>query len=178
MASVSEGLRANAGLKKDLNHGSASGSGFLNLASSPVHQSAAAKLRPKFQVGKVLSDINGSSDVLLGEQNRGPRVSRSKHQLATKTYTTKAGDGNAQGNIIIYTDQYNTEDFLLDYENAKFFVIKSYSEDDVHESIKHNVWSSTPNENKKLESAYEEAKRIAAGKSGGCPIFLFFSVSF
>lgn len=87
------------------------------------------------------------------------------------------GDGNEQGNIVIYTDQYNKEDFSLDYENAKFFVIKSYSEDDVHKSIKYNVWSSTPHGNKKLESAYEDAQKIAAEKSGVCPIFLFFSVS-
>ncbi|KAL2528279.1 uncharacterized protein Fot_20880 [Forsythia ovata] len=61
--------------------------------------------------------------------------------------------------------------------NAKFFVIKSYSEDDVHKSIKYNVWSSTPNGNKKLNAAYEDAQRIAAGDSRGCPIFLFFSVN-
>jgi hypothetical protein len=40
------------------------------------------------------------------------------------------------------------------------------------------VWSSTPHGNKKLQSAYEDARRKASGKSGGCPIFLFFSVSF
>ena len=119
---------------------------------------------------------NGSSDV-LGEQNRGPRVGRSKHQLSVKAYTTMAGDGNEQGNIVIYPDQYNMEDFPLGYENAKFFVIKSYSEDDVHKSIKYNVWSSTPHGNKKLENAYEDAKKIAAEKSEVCPIFLLFSVS-
>ncbi|MED6168025.1 YT521-B-like domain containing protein [Stylosanthes scabra] len=176
LARVLEGPRANAGVKKDLNIGSVSGSGFLNMTPSPVHESAAAKLRPKLHIGKVPSDVNSNSDV-LGEQNRGPRISRSKHQLAVKAYTTKAGDGNTHGNIIIYTDQYNREDFPIDYENAKFFVIKSYSEDDVHKSIKYNVWSSTPHGNKKLDSAYEDAKRIAAGKSGGCPIFLFFSVN-
>ncbi|KAK7329617.1 hypothetical protein VNO77_23787 [Canavalia gladiata] len=221
LARVSEGPRANDGKKQDLAHASVSGSGFLNLASSPVHQdrssgalfqpvdtisnghvlshhnqlkiassnsefsdfgsnangqSAVTKLRPKLLIGKVPSGGNGSSDV-LGEQNRGPRVSRSKHQLSVKAYTTKAGDGNEQGNIIIYTDQYNKEDFPLDYENAKFFVIKSYSEDDVHKSIKYNVWSSTPHGNKKLENAYEDAKKVAAEKSGACPIFLFFSVN-
>ena len=153
-------------------------SGFSDSGFIANGQSAAAKIRPKFQVGKVPSDINGSSDVLLSEQNRGPRVSRSKHQLAVKTYTAKAGDGNPQGNIIIYTDQYDREDFPLDYENAKFFVIKSYSEDDVHKSIKYNVWSSTPHGNKKLQAAYEDAKKRAAEESGVCPIFLFFSVSF
>lgn len=149
---------------------------FSNFKSNANGQSAVAKLRPKLHPGKVPSGGNGSSDI-LGEQNRGPRVGRSKNQLSLKAYTTVTGDGNEQGNIVIYTDQYNKEDFSLDYENAKFFVIKSYSEDDVHKSIKYNVWSSTPHGNKKLESAYEDAQKIAAEKSGVCPIFLFFSVS-
>ncbi|KAI4344730.1 hypothetical protein L6164_011922 [Bauhinia variegata] len=153
-----------------------SNGGLSDFGSSANGQPAIGKLRPKNYIGKMPTNVNGSSDA-LGEQNRGPRINRSKHQLAVKAYTTKAGDGNAQGNIIIYTDQYNREDFPVEYENAKFFVIKSYSEDDVHKSIKYNVWSSTPHGNKKLESAYEDAKRIAEGKSGGCPIFLFFSVN-
>ena len=94
-----------------------------------------------------------------------------------KAYTSKAEYSDAEGNIIIYTDQYNKDDFPIDYVDAKFFVIKSYSEDDVHKSIKYNVWSSTPHGNKKLESAFEDAQKIAAGKPSGCPIFLFFSVS-
>ncbi|XP_061370462.1 YTH domain-containing protein ECT2-like [Gastrolobium bilobum] len=155
---------------------STSNSGFPDFGSNANGQSAVAKLRQKFHFGKVPSDGNGSSDV-LGEQNRGPRISRSKNQLSVKAYTTMVGDGNEQGNIIIYTDQYNKEDFPLDYENAKFFVIKSYSEDDVHKSVKYNVWSSTPHGNKKLENAYEDAKKISAEKSGVCPIFLFFSVN-
>lgn len=150
---------------------------FSDFASNANGQSAVAKLRPKSHIGYVLGDGNSSSSDVLGEQNRGPRTSRSKHQLSVKAYKTKAGGGNEQGNIIISTDQYNKEDFPLDYENAKFFVIKSYSEDDVHKSIKYNVWSSTPHGNKKLGNAYEDVKKIAAEKSGVCPIFLFFSVN-
>lgn len=153
-----------------------SNTGSSDFGSSANGQSAVGKFRPKIHINKVPSDVNGNSDV-LGEQNRGPRINRSKNQLAVKAYTTKAGDSNAQGTIIIHTDQYNKDDFPVEYENAKFFVIKSYSEDDVHKSIKYNVWSSTPHGNKKLEVAYEDAKKMALGKSGGCPIFLFFSVS-
>ncbi|KAK7412857.1 hypothetical protein VNO78_04544 [Psophocarpus tetragonolobus] len=174
LARVSEGPRGNDGRKHDLTHASVSGSSFLNIASPAVHQSVAAKIRPKLHFGKV-SGGNVSSDV-LGEQNRGPRVGRSNHQLSVKAYTTVA-DCNEQGTIVIDTDHYNKEDFPLAYENAKFFVIKSYSEDDVHKSIKYNVWSSTPHGNKKLENAYEDAKKIGAEKSGVCPIFLFFSVN-
>jgi len=113
----------------------------------------------------------------LGEQNRGPRTNKSTNQFIVKAYTTKAGNCNPDGNIVISADEYNKDDFPIDYVNGKFFVIKSYSEDDVHKSIKYNVWSSTPNGNKKLNNAYEEAQKIAAGKPRGCPIFLFFSVS-
>ncbi|XP_021752686.1 YTH domain-containing family protein 1-like isoform X1 [Chenopodium quinoa] len=122
------------------------------------------------------NDSNGNLDQ-LGEQNRGPRTNKSKNQLIVKAYTTRAGDRNAEGNIVISADQYNKDDFSVDYANAKFFVIKSYSEDDVHKSIKYNVWSSTPNGNKKLSIAYEDALNLANGKPRGCPVFLFFSVN-
>ncbi|KAJ6689866.1 hypothetical protein OIU85_006188 [Salix viminalis] len=100
-----------------------------------------------------------------------------KNQLAVKAHTTKLRNDNGQGNIIIQADQHNKDDFPTDYADAKFFVIKSYSEDDVHKSIKYNVWSSTPHGNKKLHSAYEDARKLDLGRPRGCPIFLFFSVN-
>ncbi|XP_028120484.1 YTH domain-containing protein ECT4 isoform X1 [Camellia sinensis] len=153
-----------------------SSNGLSNFGSSAHGGAAVEKIRSKFHYGRVSNDVNGSPDALT-EQNRGPRTNKSKNHLAVKAYTTRAGESDAQGNIIIYTDQYNKDDFPIDYVNAKFFVIKSYSEDDVHKGIKYNVWSSTPNGNKKLQSAYEDAQRIASGEPRGCPIFLFFSVN-
>ncbi|XP_050117412.1 YTH domain-containing protein ECT4-like isoform X1 [Malus sylvestris] len=150
--------------------------GLSNFGSSAQGRGAAGKFRPKFHVGRALNDVHGGLEA-LGEQNCGPRINRLKNQLAVKAYTTKAGDCDAQGNIIIRTDKYNKDDLPVDYADAKFFVIKSYSEDDVHKSVKYNVWSSTPHGNKKLNSAYEDAQRIAAGKHRACPIFLFFSVN-
>lgn len=135
------------------------------------------KPRPRLQFGGILN--NGNPDV-LGEQNRGPRTNRLKSpwtSITVEAYTTKAGSSNAQGNIVIHADQYNRDDFPINHANAKFFVIKSYSEDDVHKSIKYNVWSSTPNGNKRLDSAYEDAQRISGVKPGSCLVFLFFSVS-
>ncbi|KAK3137438.1 hypothetical protein QOZ80_5BG0452240 [Eleusine coracana subsp. coracana] len=75
------------------------------------------------------------------------------------------------------TDQYNRDDFKVVYPNAKFFVIKSFSEADVHKSIKYGVWSTSSVGNKKLDSAFREAQVIAASDSTSCPIFLFFSVN-
>lgn len=153
-----------------------SSTGLSNFGSSANGQASLERSRSKSYHGRVSNDVNGSPDAST-EQNRGPRSNQSKNHFAVKAYTTRAGESDAQGNIIIYTDHYNRDDFPIDYINAKFFVIKSYSEDDVHKGIKYSVWSSTPNGNKKLQSAYEDAWRIAAGEKRGCPIFLFFSVS-
>lgn len=151
-------------------------SGSFNLGSDAHERASAGKGGSKFLYGTVPNDVKVSSDS-LNEQNRGPRTNKSENQLVVKAYTTRAGNVNAQGNIVIHADEYNRDDFVLDLLNAKFFVIKSYSEDDVHKSMKYNVWSSTPNGNKKLNSAFEDAQRIAAGNPRGCPVFLFFSVS-
>ncbi|KAL1204318.1 YTH domain-containing protein ECT2 [Cardamine amara subsp. amara] len=128
--------------------------------------------RPKLYGGHA----NISPDTVR-EQNRGQRSKGLRNQLIVKAYTTKAGNADAEGNIVIDPSQYNKEDLSIKYSNAKFFVIKSYSEDDVHKSIKYNVWSSTLHGNKKLQSAYEDAQRIVTEKSNECPIFLFFSVN-
>ncbi|MCO5599057.1 hypothetical protein L7F22_053156 [Adiantum nelumboides] len=72
---------------------------------------------------------------------------------------------------------YNKDDFQVSHEAAKFFIIKSYSEDDVHKSIKYSVWSSTPNGNKRLDEAYRKAQEKAEAPSTSCPVFFFFSVN-
>ncbi|MED6143141.1 YTH domain-containing protein, variant 2 [Stylosanthes scabra] len=79
--------------------------------------------------------------------------------------------------ITICRDKYNLPDFQTEYEAAKFYVIKSFNEDDVHKSIKYDVWTSTSYGNKKLNDAFHcaEAKSMQTGTK--CPIFLFFSVN-
>ena len=51
---------------------------------------------------------------------------------------------------------YNPKDFDLTAKNARFFVIKSYSEDDIHRSIKYEIWCSTEHGNKRLDAAFRE----------------------
>ncbi|KAI3459177.1 hypothetical protein Pfo_015840 [Paulownia fortunei] len=150
--------------------------GLSDFESSGHARASVHKVSSKLLYSRVPDDAKVDHDV-LSEQNQGPRMYKSKNQLVLKAYTTRAGNPDAQGNIVIYMDKYNRVDFPLVFINAKFFVIKSYSEDDVHKSIKYSVWSSTPNGNKKLNTAYEDAQKIAAGDSRGCPIFLFFSVN-
>ncbi|KAI5384781.1 YTH domain-containing protein ECT4 isoform X1 [Lathyrus oleraceus] len=118
----------------------------------------------------------------LNELNRGPRAKGGKNQkvfaptvLAVKgqNLPTVADEEKEKTSNIPDREQYNKADFPEEYTDAKFFVIKSYSEDDIHKSIKYNVWASTQNGNKKLDAAYQEAQQ----KPGGCPIFLLFSVN-
>ena len=53
---------------------------------------------------------------------------------------------------------------------ARYFVIKSYTEDDVHKSLKYEIWSSTDPGNKRLDKAFKETANRG-------PIYLFFSVN-
>ncbi|WOL19625.1 YTH domain-containing family protein 2-like [Canna indica] len=116
----------------------------------------------------------------LTELNKGPRAGRYRNLKGFGPNITIAERGqnlpanvNDQDVVVPERDQYNRADFPETYSDAKFFVIKSYSEDDIHKSIKYNVWASTPHGNKKLDAAYQEAK----DKTNACPIFLFFSVN-
>jgi hypothetical protein len=66
--------------------------------------------------------------------------------------------------------KYNSPDVVLEPARAAFFVIKSNSEDDVHKSVKYNIWTSTPAGNKRLNAAFSRMK-------GHGPVYLFFSVN-
>ncbi|CAH8384865.1 unnamed protein product [Eruca vesicaria subsp. sativa] len=116
---------------------------------------------------------NGNFDI-LNEQNRGPRASKPKTQVSeeidSSADTKKHNKGSPKE---IEDSKNNNNDFVTDYNNAKLFIIKSYSEDNVHKSIKYNVWASTANGNKKLDAAYREAKE----EKEPCPVFLLFSVN-
>ncbi|QCD93910.1 YTH domain-containing protein ECT3-like isoform X2 [Vigna unguiculata] len=119
----------------------------------------------------------------FGELNKGPRSGNGSDDKSMKGPGPVTALTEGQ-NLLIKSDnkevllipnkkQYDGEDFSENYSDAKFFVIKSYSEDDIHKSIKYNVWSSTLNGNKKLDAAYHEARE----KPGDCPVFLLFSVN-
>lgn len=113
---------------------------------------------------------NGGVDG-LNELNKGPRSKGFKDLKESEpiTLVVKGQSLPLKGKI----DEDNKVELPKLDSDAKFFVIKSYSEDDVHKSIKYGVWSSTTNGNKKLDDAYKEAQQ----KPGACPVFLFFSVS-
>ncbi|KAF5797387.1 putative YTH domain-containing protein [Helianthus annuus] len=139
------------------------------------------KYRSRGRGNGIFNYYNENSDG-LSELNRGPRARITKNQkVPTRvTVTTKGQNDNLPDTVEKITlfaapdrEQYNREEFPETFTDAKFFVIKSYSEDDVHKSVKYNVWSSTQNGNKKLDAAYQEAQH----KPDKCPVFLFFSVN-
>merc|ERR550534_3465570 len=73
---------------------------------------------------------------------------------------------------------YNPISFDMNSKNARYFVIKSFSEDDVHRSIKYGIWCSTDHGNKRLDAAFKAQKSAAIGYSFiQGPIYLFFSVN-
>ena len=60
------------------------------------------------------------------------------------------------------------------HTRVKFFVIKSYSEDDLHRAIKYGVWCSTKVGNSKLDNAYRDLIKVHPNQEPG-RLFLFFS---
>ncbi|KAI0306427.1 YT521-B-like domain-containing protein [Multifurca ochricompacta] len=71
---------------------------------------------------------------------------------------------------LVATKGYNPQNFDTRPAFARYFVIKSYTEDDVQKSLKYEIWSSTDPGNKRLDKAFKET-------AGRGPIYLFFSVN-
>ncbi|CAO2192530.1 unnamed protein product [Urochloa humidicola] len=155
-----------------------SGNNCFGYAASDLQKWAAAE---KFQPSsKSSAHANGPGQkVHLVNENRleKPSNQRSHPAMAVKSYTSRVPVGNPDGTILIRPDQYNRDDLQVDYTYAKFFVIKSIGEADVHKSIKYGVWSSSSNGNIKLDGAFKDAERISRRNSTKCPVFLFFSVN-
>ena len=61
----------------------------------------------------------------------------------------------------------------LPRQSIRFFVVKSYSEDDVHKALKYRCWSSTVGGNRKLDAAY----RACCAQSPPGRLLIFFSVN-
>jgi len=72
--------------------------------------------------------------------------------------------------LLSFLSHINPAEFDYTQQNARYYVIKSYTEDDVYKSIKYGVWASTDNGNKRLDKAYKDHQDKG-------PIYLFFSVN-
>ncbi|XP_074570023.1 YTH domain-containing protein ECT4-like isoform X2 [Curcuma longa] len=162
-------FRGNHGFYSNLYDSSMNGRWVMPMGS---------KYMPRGQVNGFYGSSNGNLQE-LSELNKGPRGERFRNQKGfgldfSLTEREQSLPTNGQdSSAVLENDQYNAADFPVTYSDAKFFVMKSYSEDDIHKSIKYNVWASTPHGNKKLDVAYQESKE----KTNGCPVFLLFSVN-
>ncbi|TVT99891.1 hypothetical protein EJB05_54702 [Eragrostis curvula] len=127
-----------------------------------------AKYRPR---GKTYGSYGFGNENMdgLNELKRGPRSSFFKNQQGSGAAIATPAKGPelavSDGSNAVVQDQYNRPDFAETYSDA--------NEDDVHKSIKYNVWASTPGGNKRLDAAYLEAKE----KSNSSLVFLLFSVN-
>ncbi|XP_048563256.1 uncharacterized protein LOC125543818 isoform X1 [Triticum urartu] len=142
---------------------------FACVGSDPQKWASAEKFQPTSKSSGQLK-AHGSSNAEKHSGQRSPAI-------VAKSYTSRLIVGNSDGTIIIRPDQYNGNDLRVDNPYAKFFVIKSIGEADIHKSIKYGVWSSSSSGNSKLDCAYRDADRIAKRNSTKCPVFLFFSVN-
>ncbi|KAH7682155.1 YTH domain-containing protein [Dioscorea alata] len=149
----------------------------------PLHAKETGRSLVGTEKPKAKTRVNTTGDLdMLNEQNRGPRTNGIRSILSSDTDHVApplATEGNEKINASfpVVMDEYNLPDFATNYDHALFFVIKSYSEDDIHKSIKYNVWASTPNGNKRLDNAYQSALEKMVQKGTKCPVFLFFSVN-
>ncbi|XP_047144979.1 YTH domain-containing family protein 2 isoform X1 [Hydra vulgaris] len=68
---------------------------------------------------------------------------------------------------------FNPRELNMDFKNSRFFIIKSYSEDDIFRSIKYSSWTSTEHGNRRLNEAFIEQKKTGIKT----PMYLLFSVN-
>lgn len=85
-----------------------------------------------------------------------PSLSSDPSALASTAAATTVLTANPVLDELQSKHNYNPKEFDLAAKNARFFVIKSYSEDDIHRSIKYEIWCSTDHGNKRLDAAFRE----------------------
>ncbi|KAM9855836.1 YTH domain-containing family protein 1-like [Aulostomus maculatus] len=98
---------------------------------------------------------------MVGGGNNGPQICASQGP---------GGESHPVLEKLRASHSYNPKDFEWNLKNGRVFIIKSYSEDDIHRSIKYSIWCSTEHGNKRLDSAF----RAMNGKG---PVYLLFSVN-
>lgn len=170
---------------------------WANIASQPAKpQAMKVKAIPR---APVLPTKNNNMDIGTWDNRNGNKVNGNvqPRQTWTAPRGRSAGNGNQpisnqqqisnstpQGNAVAVpsppphpvldklrsANQYNPKDFNLVPKNARYFITKSYAEDDIHRSIKYSIWCSTEHGNKRLDAAYRE-------REGKGPVYLFFSVN-
>ncbi|KAL8553711.1 hypothetical protein ACS0TY_002128 [Phlomoides rotata] len=96
------------------------------------HQSNARAWNNKYKYKSRENSGRGGDLTGVMELARGPRAD-------SRSNPAKSQFENEQLSYVVDWDSYNLSDFQIVYEHAKFYVIKSFCEDDVHKCIKYNV---------------------------------------
>ena len=112
------------------------------------------KRKPMINYGR------GNSFLSLGESVRGPRFRNPERILSLGSPYKSLHEKLINPNL--------HEIFAgIDWSACKGFVCKSFSEDDIHKSIKYGKWSSTPRGNTKLSEAFQQQQQIHLSRNGG-----------
>eukprot|EP00698_Gefionella_okellyi_P009051 TRINITY_DN2272_c0_g1_i1.p1 TRINITY_DN2272_c0_g1~~TRINITY_DN2272_c0_g1_i1.p1 ORF type:complete len:489 (-),score=72.01 TRINITY_DN2272_c0_g1_i1:92-1372(-) len=153
---------------------------WADVASAP-----AAVVEPRSVVKKTTtkaaSGLTASSPVIaasgrsVASAKPGTTASSAPAQRTSSDRATGAGGLFRQKYAEMLQSHAHLEDVELDTFDAnpvyaRVFVIKSYSEDDVHKCIKFGMWASTDSGNRRLNAAFHEAE-------GRGPVYLAFSVN-
>lgn len=118
------------------------------------------------------------------QQQQGGRWGRQSSNSSSNSNDTVARDNDSHLDINSLKDNspllkklmtkynFNPREFSMNLQNCRFFIIKSYSEDDIFRSIKYSSWTSTEHGNRRLNDCYKETQRGSRG-----PVYLLFSVN-
>lgn len=148
---------------------------FYNKRHQPTQHTLSSFLnildKSKFDDAKKNNTSNKTTNVTQQPNNNGNSmqiVDSAVDQLSNQVVNLNIDPSQ----LTVYTNPsaYNPKEFNTSPKAARFFVIKSYSEDDIHRSIKYNIWCSTEHGNRRLDSAYFKG-------DGQVPVYLFFSVN-
>jgi hypothetical protein len=123
--------------------------------------------------GSYLANSKSGGESKLGRKYDASTIGKNKRVYSNSSSTSNAYAYNP--------NKYNPVDFVFKGEHepmgdqikSRFFVIKSYSAEDIVHSIRNNIWCSTEQGNFKLDQAFDAAQRNASNAS----VYLFFSVN-
>lgn len=107
-----------------------------------------------------------------GRWTRQNNSSNGQSDIAPESYSGMPKDCSELLRKLWAKNNFNPREPNLDFKNARFFIIKSYSEDDIFRSIKYSIWTSTEHGNRRLNEAFKEQS-----KNGNAPIYLLYSVN-
>ncbi|KAI0981433.1 hypothetical protein GJ496_005866 [Pomphorhynchus laevis] len=123
-----------------------------------------------------------ANNVLINNMSHSRQNSQTTMQFSSNTSRQFNGglipasstDDKSESTVLMKLkceNNFNPKEFdMKKLNNARFFIIKSYSEDDIHRSIKYGIWCSTPSGNRRLNDAFREREEKGT-------VYLFFSVN-